>query len=506
MNKSLWLDFPNIKSFPKLEDDIEVDIAIIGGGITGISCGLSLAEEGFSVAIIERSKIFHSTTGNTTAKITIQHDLLYNNLINKFGLDKALQYADINTKAIKKIQGNIKDYEIECNFEFLPAYIYTKEDKYINKIEQEYEAAKKLNIDAFLVDELNLPFKTKKAIGFKNQAQFHITKYLDKLIENFTHNDDNYIFENTRVTNIKEDNNFCHTFTENGRKIKSRQVLVATHYPIHSKLNFYFTRLKPSTSYLIAVKHQVPLEKGIYKNAEDPVRSLRNQVFNDENLLLISGEKHETGHFDTLGETHYKNLYDFGKKYFKANKLMYKWMTQDFYSLDKVPYIGKINKNAKNVYVATGFNKWGMTSSVVASIILKDLITYGKSDYQELFNPSRGCVLTSGEFIKYNLTSAKRFVLDRLKSAPKISDLKKEEGKIIKIRNKKYGAYKDSNGELFVVNIICPHLGCLLDFNQAEKTYDCPCHGSRFTYKGEYIDGPANVNLKRIDVKNIEIK
>ncbi len=502
MNKSLWLDIPIKKHYPKVESDLEVDILVIGGGITGITSALLLIEEGYKVGIIESNRFFHSTTGNTTAKVTIQHGLVYDKLISKHGINKAQLYKNSNEKAIELIKSMINEYQIECDYETKPAFVYTQKDMYINNIEKEFRAAEKLGIDAFITDDLGLPFQVKTAIGFKNQGQFHVLKYCQKLLEEFEKNDDSYIFEDTKVIDIKEDNNFCHTHLENGKKVKSRHVIVASHFPCHDLLNFYFAKLKPSSTYLISVKNEIKLPNGLYLNVEKPSRTMRNQKFDGEDILIVGGENHQTGHFKK--EDYFEIIYKFAKDNFNATKKMHEWMTQDFYTFDKLPYIGRINNKYQNVYIATGYKKWGMTQSHVAAMVLKDIINNKKNDYIDLYDPIRLSDKLSYQFYHYNLSSAKTLITGRLKSAPKKLNLEIGEGKVFSHNGKKYGAYKDDNEQIYVVDVTCPHLKCILQFNQDERTYDCPCHGSRFTFKGKYIDGPSIKDLKRINFKNIE--
>ncbi len=500
MHHSLWIEEYNINGFPELKTNLETDVVIVGAGITGITTGLLLTEEGFKVAIVEANKVMHGTTGHTTGKVTIQHGLIYHDLARKFGLEKAQLYANSNILAMELIKSNIKEFSIDCDFETLPSYIYTQKDSIATLIEKEYEIAKKLNIDCFLKQNLDLPFETVKAIGFKNQGHFNVTKYLHTLIEQFSRADDSYIFEHSKVTDVIEDNNMCHTYLDNGVNIKSRHVVIASHYPCNNTLNLYFTKLKPSTAYVIAAKYHVPFEKGDYINIEKPVHSLRTQKYLDDDLLLIAGENHQTG--CSSRDNHYEKLALFGKEHFQIEDPLFKWSTQDFKTFDKLPYIGRINHNSPHIIVATGFKKWGMTMSHVAAILARDLITNKKTDYEALYDPRRLSDKLTCKYFDYNLHSVKHWIGDRLKSAPKDFDVQNGEGKIVSYKGKKYGAYKDDEGELFIVDATCPHLKCILSFNHEQKTYDCPCHGSRFTYKGKYIDGPSIKDLKRINFKN----
>ncbi len=502
MHHSLWLDQYNMKGFPELNNDLEVDILVVGGGITGITSALLLVEEGFKVAIVEKFKLMHGTTGHTTAKVTIQHGIVYQDLIKRFGVNNTQLYVDSNIKAHELIKENIKTLEIDCDYEEVTSFIYTQKTNKLKKIENEYKAALKLNIDSFLTDQLKLPFDVKGAIGFKNQAHFNVTKYLHKLIEEFDRNDDSYIFEHSKVMKVTEEDDKCISYLDNGVKVKSRFVVMASHYPVNCTYNMYFSKLKPSITYLIAAKHHVPLDNGDYINVEKPTRSLRTQVYHDDRLLLIAGENHQTGHkSDNL--SHFDNLEIFGREYFKIEKPLYRFSTQDYYTFDKLPYIGRLNLKSPHIIVATGYKKWGMTTSHVAAILARDLITNKKTAYEDLYDPIRLSDKINCKYFMYNLKSIKCFITDRIKSKEREFDVEKGMGKVVSYKGKKYGVYKDDEGKTYIVDVVCPHLKCILSFNPDHKTYDCPCHGSRFTYKGKYIDGPSIKDLKRINFKDI---
>ncbi|QVK17046.1 FAD-dependent oxidoreductase [Mycoplasmatota bacterium] len=503
MHHSLWLDQSKLKRFPTLKNDLETDVLVIGGGITGITTALLLVEEGYNVSVVDKNKLLYGTTGHTTAKVTIQHGLIYHNLIKKLGIDKSQLYVDSNQKALELIKYNIKSLDIFCDFEDVPSYVYTQREDKIKLIEKEFEAVQRLKIDSFITDELTLPFEIKGAIGFKNQGHFNITKYLQDLVEAFTQNDDSYIFEQSKVIKVKEDNNMCHTYLDSGIKIKSRHVVLASHYPCNDTYNLYFTKLEPTTSYVIAAKYHAKFDNADYINIEKPIRSIRTQQVDNDNLILIGGESHQTGNLENK-RSHFDNLETFGKEYFNIEEPLYKWSNQDYKTFDNLPYIGRLNKKSPHIIVATGFKKWGMTTSHVAAMLARDLITNKKTDYEDLYDPRRFSDKLNCQYFRYNLKSAKNFIKDRLKKTPKDFNVEVGKGKIVSYKGKKYGVYKNENEELFIVDATCPHLKCILTFNNDQKTYDCPCHGSRFTFKGKYIDGPSIKDLKRINFKDIK--
>lgn len=505
LTKSYWIDSTEETNYPSLKENLDVDIAIIGGGIVGITSALLLQKEGFNVAIFEGNQIITGASGYTTAKITSQHNLIYDYLIKTFGFEKAQQYGEANEKALKFIENTIKNLNISCDFEILPSYVYTLKEEYVSKLEKELKACQKLGLKAQYKENLQLPLPIKASIEFTGQAQFHPRKYLLALVKEFI-NLGGLLYENTRIIDLDEGSCICLT-TEDRLKIKTKKAILASHFPCYDGFGFYFTRLRPERSYIIGVTAKNEFPHGMFINAEKPKRSLRRQRYEDKELILIGGESHKTG---TGKDTqfHFNALSDFANELFTIEKMLYRWSTQDYVTVDKIPYIGKITFFAENVYIATGFGKWGMTGGTNAAIMLKDLITKDSSSYQKLFSPSRHITTPAVKnFIIENLDTSVEMVKGKLKSGEKTVILDRGEGRIVEIDGNRYGAYKDAEHNLHIVDITCTHLGCELSWNSAEKTWDCPCHGSRFNFKGEIIDGPALLPLKYFKGKpNKQIK
>jgi len=494
ISKSYWIDSTPETNYPSLNEDISVDVAIIGGGITGITSALLLKKEGLKVALLEASRIAQGTSGYTTAKLTSQHYLIYDKLITEMGEEKAKQYADANETAIDFIENTAKEYNIDCDFNRRLAYIYTNDDYYIDQIHKEAQAAVKLGLKANYTEDIPLPFSVKAALCFKNQAEFHPRKYLLPLAEKIP-GEGSYIFENTRIIDV-EKGDICTLTTDKGNKITSPKVIIASHFPCYDGLGLYFTRLKPDRSYVIAAKIKEKFPEGMFINAEQPGRSLRSQPYKDGQIILVSGEGHKTAHGENT-INHYKNLQNFAQSTYTVEDILYRWSTQDYITLDGVPYIGHITSSIDNIYVATGYAKWGMTNGTAAAIILKDLIIKNENQWQNVFNPSRA---TSGNaaksFLTTNLDVAKELLKGKLSGAAKDIELNKGEGRIVEIDGSKYGAYKDDSNNVHIVDTTCTHLGCELKWNSAEKSWDCPCHGSRFSYEGDILEGPA---LRRLN-------
>jgi glycine/D-amino acid oxidase-like deaminating enzyme/nitrite reductase/ring-hydroxylating ferredoxin subunit len=491
-----WIASANKTDYPALKEDISVDVAIVGGGMVGITSALLLKDKGLKVAVLEANKIAHGTTGHTTAKITSQHGLIYNKIISKFGEEKAKQYAEANESAIHFIANLVKEKNIDCDFSFRPAYVYTQSDDYIKKIEKEVKAASKLGIKASYEDNIQLPLDIKAAVKFDNQAQFHPLKYLLSIAKEIP-GDGSNIFEFTKVVDI-EDGEPSTVITSSGNKVTASKVIIASHFPCYDGLGMYFARMYAEKSYLLGVKIKEKFPEGMFITAEDPGRTLRSQKYEDGEIVLVGGEHHKTGS-EKQTNIHYENISNFAKETFDLQEILYRWSTQDCMTVDGVPYVGYLTSRTSSILVATGFGKWGMTNSTAAAKILTDLITEGDSPWAPVYNPSRFDIIASGaKLVSENLNVAETLIGGKITPAPKDVDIKNGEAKVINVDGEKIGAYRDENGTLHMVDITCTHLGCELVWNEAETTWDCPCHGSRFSYDGDNIEGPAFNPLKHV--------
>lgn len=487
--QSYWVASTDRTNYPALEGDISVDAAVIGGGITGITCAYLLKREGLKVALIEADRILQGTTGHTTAKITSQHSLIYSKIKNYMGEEKARQYAEANETAINTISGLIKQEGIDCDFHWEPAYTYTLTDSYIQKIADEASLAASLGIKASFMEDIPLPFKVKAAVRFDDQARFHPRKYLLGLAKKID-GDGGAIFEQSRVVDINEGSP-CTVITKQGKKVTADNVVIASHFPCYDGRGFYFARMYPERSYILALRIKEKFLGGMYITAEDPGRSLRSQEYEGGELLIVGGEHHKTAH-GTNFQKHYENLLEFTKKHYQVQELLYRWSTQDYTTLDKVPYVGRLTSKLQNIYTATGFRKWGMTNGTAAAMIIRDLITKGENPWADVYAPSRFIPNPSiTSFISINADVAAKLVTGKLKPLPQDIDIEKGEAKAVELDDNKMGVYRDEKGQLHMIDTTCTHLGCELKWNDAEKSWDCPCHGSRFTYEGEIIEGPA---------------
>ena len=349
-----------------------------------------------------------------------------------------------------------------------------------------------------LLQKLGLPFDIAGGICFKNQAQFHPLKYMWGLCESIGLSK---IYTNTVVTDVRHDDDIYYCYA-NGYKVKSRFVIMASHYPFINIPGFYFTKMYQSTSYLIAVNTKKTLFNGMFITSTSPTFSFRTAKFGNDNLLLIGGGDHKTGMYCDENST-YQVLENLAKTYYPDCDILYRWNTRDCITLDKIPYIGLYSSTMPNLYIGTGFNKWGMTSSNVAANIICDMINGKQNPYSFVFDSSRvQPIKNADEFKNVIVQSTKSLFINKIKKSDlQFDEIALNSGGIIEVNGQKVGIYKDSDGKIFAVNPVCTHLGCLFSWNDVDKTWDCPCHGSRFDYQGKNLYDPA---FKDLQVFNLE--
>ncbi|EDT70178.1 FAD-dependent oxidoreductase [Clostridium perfringens] len=475
--KSVWSESCKFRKREALNKDIKTDVLVIGAGIAGILTAYMLKQKGRDVVLIDAAEIASGNTKNTTAKITSQHDLIYSKLISEFGEEKARQYAKANELAIKKYKEIIEYKRIECDFEEKPAYVYSLNE--VDVLKEEVEAAKNLGIDAEFVQEANLPFKINGAVKFNNQAQFNPLKFLKGISNELV------IYENTRALEIKEN-----LVVTSGGNITANNIVVATHYPIMNAPGYYFMKMHQERSYVLALENTSEID-GMYIDLNKEGYSFRTY----NNLLLLGGISHRTGENEDGGS--YDELRKVAKKLYPKAKEKYYWSAQDCMTIDGIPYIGRYSSETPNIYVATGFNKWGMTSSMVSAMIISDMILEKENDFSEIFSPRRFDLSLSINNIANDLIeTAKNFIAQKVSiPSSEIEHIKNGHGGIIEYNGEKVGVYKNKEGKEFFVSTKCTHLGCQLSWNADELTWDCPCHGSRFDYKGRLIGSPATKDL-----------
>ncbi len=475
----------------KITKNEKADVCIIGAGLTGLTVGYYLSKKNIKVTILEANTICSGSSGATTGKITSQHGLFYNYLINNYGVEFAKMYLQANENAISEIEKIIKDNNIDCDFVRQSSYVFCDKESEITQFEEEIQALKRLDFNAIYKDKIDIPISNFGGIEFPNQAMFDPIKYAYGL-SNVIEKNNGKIYEESEAIDIKHENGIYKVYTKDNY-VESKYVVIATHFPIKNFPGIYFMKMYQDISYVIAVASGQKVFDGYYINNSSPAISFRNANDDEEYITLISGSGHKVGRKLNLGED-YKALENiannlFGGKY----RLIDKWSTQDCVSVDKLPYIGQFSKIMENIYVATGFKKWGMTLSNVAANIITDKILGKENEYEELFKTNRIKLVKNIKSYKEQIKETVYGLgINKLKNPNgTIKDIAKDEGKIITYRGKKVGVYKDENGKCHFIKPICTHLGCELQFNKTDKTWDCPCHGSRFTIDGEVINNPA---------------
>lgn len=488
--QSYWLTPSSQPAYSALDRDLKVDVAIVGGGIAGITAAYLLMKEGIKPVLLEADRILFGTTGHTTAKITSQHELVYGKLLAAVGTERARQYAEANESAIRQIRSIVKELQIECDLFDESAFVFTDVEGNIKKINDEVSSAIDLGIKAEYVERIPFDIPCKAAVRFDGQAQFHPRKYglaLAKEIEK----EGGTIYEQTRVVDLEERGSGYLLHTGNGKKVEAKKVVIASHYPFLNKPALYFARLYVERSYIVAIRARESYPGGMYINAEDPTRSLRSQPSDLGELTLVGGENHKTGQLDDTYRP-YRALVDFAYKHFKVVDIPYHWSAQDCMAMDGIPYAGRYSEGYENLYVATGFGKWGMTNATASAMLIRDLAINGRSPWEDVYAPSRfNAAASTRNLVVENANVAAELIKGKLEPRPEDIDIKPGEGKVIDVDGHRAGAFRDANGNLHVVDTTCTHMGCELNWNTAEHSWDCPCHGSRFDVDGKVIEGPA---------------
>lgn len=431
---SVWVDQVQRVHFDCLKQSIKTDVLIIGGGLTGILCAYMLKRAGVDCVLVEADQICNGITKNTTAKITVQHGLLYDKLIQRFGIERARLYLEAQRRAAEEYARLCQT--VSCDYRVKDSYVYSIDDR--AKIERELAALEKLGCNAVFSSAEALPMPVAGAVCVKDQAEFHPLKFAFGIAQDLP------IYERTKVLELKPHG----AVTQHG-EIVCEKMIVATHFPMLNKHGSFFLKLYQHRSYVLALEGAKDVS-GMYVDEDKKGLSFRNY----EDLLLLGGGSHRTG--KQGGNWH--ELEDFVSRYYPNAKVVKRWATQDCMTLDDVPYIGQYSKRTPDLYVATGYNKWGMTSSMVAAMLLCDLVRGKNSDYATVFSPSRSII------------------------RPQLA----------------VNAFESVVGLLTPTAPRCPHLGCALKYNKQERTWDCPCHGSRFTEQGELINNPATDDKKNI--------
>lgn len=498
MNRlSYWMDTANAPNYPELSESIKCDVVVVGAGLTGITTALLLKKSGADVAVIEASRVGSGTSGYTTAKVTAQHALKLQTLSEK----KAEAYARANEAGLSRISKFIDEYAIDCDFKHVPACVYTRDRNDVYLLEKELREYEKLGINGRLTPDTRLPFEA-TALVMEQQAQFHPLKYIYALTAEFV-KQGGRIFEHTMATGF-ERNDKCVVHAEKG-SVRANAAVFATNYPVVDFPGLFFIKLHQERTYIICTDAGDVDVEGMYINIHEPVNSVRMHYSGGGNKLLLAGHGHRTAKEDE-DDTSYRHLRDFLHADFKnaAPEPSHEWSAQDCFTLDGMPYVGAIFSKNPNVYVATGFQKWGMTNGTAAAMMISDHAAgtnFIDHAVREKFDPIRFTPGSSAKnFFSQAGTVLKSFTLDNLlMPAGDYEDVKPGEGAVMRVGGKAQAIYRDDDGEIHAFSAHCTHLGCTLEYNETEGSFDCPCHGSRFSMRGEVLDGPAKEPLKKTE-------
>jgi glycine/D-amino acid oxidase-like deaminating enzyme/nitrite reductase/ring-hydroxylating ferredoxin subunit len=496
---SYWVDSTPDTTHPQLDRDLSVDVAIVGGGMLGITAALMLKRQGATVAVLEGGRVAGGVTAYTTAKVASSHGVHYMPVTKSFGADGARAYADAQQSALAQMGAWVDELGIDCDWRRKPSFIYSVDAKERGRIEGELEACQQAGLPVSLVtDAPELPFPIVAAVRYDDQAEFHPRKYLLALAREIP-GDGSAIFERSRVVSAG-DGDTGRVTTAEGYTVTANDVIVATHFPFMDR-GLYFARQHPERSYALGVyvdDHQV---EGMYLSTESPSHTMRSIPTEQGEMLLVGGESHKVGQADE--EERYAKLEGWAREHWNVREVAYRWSTQDAMPVDGVPFVGKLNLGAKSFWVGTGFRKWGLTNGHAAAAILTAAIDGRELPYAHVFDSTRvGPLAGAKELIKENVNVGRRFFQDHLARPDERSpgDLAPGEGGTVRDGTRKIGAYRDDEGRLHTVSTMCTHMGCAVAWNAAETSWDCPCHGSRFHYDGTVLEGPAVKDLKPVSL------
>jgi len=493
---SLWESISIRPSrYPELTQDIEVDVAIIGGGITGITAAAHLIKAGKKVAILEAEKIGGVTTANSTGNLYISVQPFYQNIFSKFDCETAKAIAQSRQFAIDYIEKNIVDKNISCNFSRRPWYGYTENHARMS-LDKEVELFKKMEIPIEYTQNLPLDFKFTKAVCMPNQARLNPLQYVISMAKDLAKNGC-LLFENTRVINIDEKD--CCILKTSNATITAKKVFMATHTPIGINPTQLFTA--PYRSYVVAahVKDNCYPEGHFWDLDRPPHATCTHAIStNNPELIMVAGSHHKTGQGGNM-HAHYEELETFLRDHFSVSEIAYRWSAQHYQSADDVPYIGLASRSAKHTYLATGYFADGLLYGTLAGIIIGDLILEKNNPLIDIYQSNRFKPVASAKFVaKENMNVFAQYLKDfPSPGVENYDDIKSGEGIVTDIDEEKCGVYRDENNKLHIVSAVCPHMKGIVNWNNAEKTWDCPCHGSRFTADGKVIEGPAAMDLEK---------
>ena len=488
---SLWTATGPSLELPSLDRDRRFDVAVLGGGIVGATAALLLAREGLSVGLVEAHRVGHGVSGYSTAKVTSQHKTIYSELSSSFGADTAVAYGAAQEAGLAQIADLAEELEIDCDLRRKPAFVWAEEPAAVESLREEADTARAAGLPAAFTEETDLPWAVPGAVRFDRQAEFHPVKYLVGLAR-AAREAGAEIFHHTRATGA-DDGETCTVRTDGGHTITAGHVIVATHIPFLDR-GGYFARTHPERSYALAASIEGPVPQGMYISAEG--HSLRSHSHGGEELLLVGGEGHKVGQADEAARM--RALEAWARRHFRVRRVHWRWSSQDNISIDGLPYVGRLAPFSKRLLTATGFRKWGFTNGAIAASVLVDAVLERSNPWASTFDSNRvGPPRSVLAFAREGANVGVHLLGDRLKRGG-ASSLQPGEGRVVRDGLGQAAVSRDASGRLHAVSARCTHLGCIVDWNGAEGSWDCPCHGSRFGPDGAVLQGPAVAPLRRL--------
>lgn len=500
-NTSYWMASAETPAHPPLEDDVSVDVAVVGAGIAGLSVARELARTGRSVALLEAGRIAAGVTAGTTAKVSVLHGALYGHLSDRLDEATAEAYATSQTMALEHVVATARLLGADCEIERQPAFLWTEDEAEVDLLRREADAARRAGLPATFTHETGLPFGVAGAVRVEDQLVFHPRKYLRALAADLVAQG-GLLHENTRVTGLVEGDP-CTVTTEAGRQVHARHVVIATHYPVFDR-SMLFTRLSPRREFVVAgVVDEAADPRAMYVSTGPDTRSLRGTPYGDRRLLIATGAPFTPG--DPQAPQRLADLEAWLLNHFPIDKPEFTWAAQDNFSGDRVPFVGPLHPGATQAWVATGFGGWGMTNGVLAGLLLRDILDGATPEWARIYDPRRlhptleaRTVVSAGARTAAGLAgNAKARLKAKLHRVRSTSELAPGEAGIVSDADGEWATYVDEDGTSHEVSPSCTHMGCLVAFNGVEREWECPCHGSRFALDGAVLQGPATRPLRR---------